>query len=738
MEPFSISCTTCQAKLRVRDPSVIGQILTCPKCGSMVLIEAPAHVTPTSGSAGKPSSTAEPKGPGRGQRPAPSASGLGPPARPAPEPGPPKRPDEFADTVEDPTRYGTDKTAIPPGTQKIDEPDAVTVPDFEPVENTDSGAEPDSTLDPDWLAAASRQRRRWVLAIVAMLVGISIAVAVFMYVAGRGDSTTVAQKPPQSPATSSQNQNQKTAGTSGVENSPGNDTVTSPAENKDSVAPTVTDDGKSLPPPTATPEKGVKPDSEPASPTQQNPTDPPKSDTPPNTKTPAVEVPAAEPVKPETAKGANPPLDLVPKDADRTKADKMTPGGSLSDTLRRLGGLFDDPTLPEQPTEATDPVPATPVESAAPGVPDPTKLPRPASRTINLTARLADPITAIEFSEMPLQDFFQFVTTYSTIPVTLDPEVLVWLHLTPNTPVTLKLTNTTVANLLDSAISKLGLVAVPVDDQLIVTRKAVNDGAIRKVQRKVEDLIGAAGSDAELLQSQLRKLVAPESWSERGGKGTMQIENGSLVLEQTDQVLIELSALLERLRIARGLPKTSKFEERIFQPKSRTARSAGNLQKSVTLNYSRPNSFSRIVRRLAQEAGVSILIDWHAIAAAGWNPDAETTLSVNGQPLSLALNTLLQPMDLGYRIVDETTFQITTPAALNSVADVEFYPVGDIVSGGMDPESLMKKVRESLPPETFNERDAALEFDAPSRCLLVRLPQSQQQSLEKLLGDWKK
>ena len=44
MEPFSIACTTCQARLRVRDESVIGQILTCPKCGSMVLVEPVAAV----------------------------------------------------------------------------------------------------------------------------------------------------------------------------------------------------------------------------------------------------------------------------------------------------------------------------------------------------------------------------------------------------------------------------------------------------------------------------------------------------------------------------------------------------------------------------------------------------------------------------------------------------------------------------------------------------------------------
>ena len=38
---FSVSCTTCRARLAVRNKEAIGEILECPKCGSMVLISPP-------------------------------------------------------------------------------------------------------------------------------------------------------------------------------------------------------------------------------------------------------------------------------------------------------------------------------------------------------------------------------------------------------------------------------------------------------------------------------------------------------------------------------------------------------------------------------------------------------------------------------------------------------------------------------------------------------------------------
>jgi hypothetical protein len=38
---FTITCTTCRSRLRVQNESAVGQIVACPKCHSMVLIELP-------------------------------------------------------------------------------------------------------------------------------------------------------------------------------------------------------------------------------------------------------------------------------------------------------------------------------------------------------------------------------------------------------------------------------------------------------------------------------------------------------------------------------------------------------------------------------------------------------------------------------------------------------------------------------------------------------------------------
>ncbi|MEX2174661.1 MAG: hypothetical protein WD872_09890, partial [Pirellulaceae bacterium] len=48
MDLFSINCTTCKSRLKVREATAIGQILACPKCGGMVMVKPPPGWEPGS------------------------------------------------------------------------------------------------------------------------------------------------------------------------------------------------------------------------------------------------------------------------------------------------------------------------------------------------------------------------------------------------------------------------------------------------------------------------------------------------------------------------------------------------------------------------------------------------------------------------------------------------------------------------------------------------------------------
>ncbi len=73
MGAFSISCETCGTRLKVRSLKAVGQIHNCPKCGSMVLIQAPPGVASPSAS-GTSATSASPATTARGTKPGPTAS----------------------------------------------------------------------------------------------------------------------------------------------------------------------------------------------------------------------------------------------------------------------------------------------------------------------------------------------------------------------------------------------------------------------------------------------------------------------------------------------------------------------------------------------------------------------------------------------------------------------------------------------------------------------------------------
>ena len=114
---------------------------------------------------------------------------------------------------------------------------------------------------------------------------------------------------------------------------------------------------------------------------------------------------------------------------------------------------------------------------------------------------------------------------------------------------------------------------------------------------------------------------------------------------------------------------------------SRTSKARPRLETPVSLTYSQATRLITILQRLEEAAGVRILVDWRDLAAAGWNPAAEASLVASKQPLAAALDALLDPLDLTWRVVDGRTLQVVTPAVLPSSVSRSFTKWGISLPG---------------------------------------------------------
>ncbi|MDA1053572.1 MAG: STN domain-containing protein [Planctomycetota bacterium] len=544
----------------------------------------------------------------------------------------------------------------------------------------------------DWTSASTAQWRNRVLLGMAAVVGVVLAVVLFVMFSGSSESPTAASLAVESdlPASS-------TADSSAVSDPSASHVETVADDAGSVVAPRDGTTAGSTEPPIEQPAEVPAPDA-------ANPPPAPSGDDPETAVPPADEPPGLSPKEPMT-------------DATATGGEPS----ALSETFREFGALLEETNEPTSPRPAVD-TELPPLPEAGEADEDPV-VRRTGPRVVALHDRLNDTIVQIEFDGVPLSDFLRFVSDYSTIPITLDADILQWVRVSPNTAVTLNASNTTVADVLNQGLAPLGLEHRIEADQLFITRRPKEETGIRTVTFKVEDLVGDDANQLQQLGTWIMDFVEPDSWSSRGGIGAISFRGSELVIEQSETVQFEILGFCEKLRVARGLKTRSPYDAAMFRLETRGERARGMLAQSITLTYIRPAPLPRIAARIAETAKLHILIDWRALAEAGWSPDAEVRFSVADQPLAKALATLLEPMDLAYRVVDESTLQVTTPAVVDSRLEIEFYRVTNLNG---DAAQIVQAARDALGTANFRDFGGSgqLVFDEPSHCLLACLSQT--------------
>ena len=431
---------------------------------------------------------------------------------------------------------------------------------------------------------------------------------------------------------------------------------------------------------------------------------------------------AAAPDEDQATQDDDVPPGFSPRDDDAAMDSE-----SLDKTLDKFEALLDDP-----PPDLSEDSPRDDGEVVSPITHEGgTALPRPTARPIDVAARLRDTIQAIEFSDTPLVEFLEFMSHYSTIPMTLHPESLIWLKISPSSRVSVKTTEKTVSEILSGALRPLGLGFAVLDNQIVVGRPSA-DGSLRRFTFDVADLVSSE-QGAEL-SSLVVDLVATATWEKNGGRGRIAVVDAALVVEQRDEILFEVLFLLERLRVARGALPLSRFDSRLFQPTDCQRALTGRLSQPVSLNYIRPSSFTAIVDRLGQETKTHMLIDWRSLASVGWTQDTKIPFHVQAKPLREALSILLAPMDLSYRVVGDKLIQISTPMHIHSVVQLESYRVGEMLTE-LSVEQLTARLQAAV-LSVHDGRTATLRLDPVSQCLFVAAAPPIHDTIVEILAGW--
>lgn len=358
---------------------------------------------------------------------------------------------------------------------------------------------------------------------------------------------------------------------------------------------------------------------------------------------------------------------------------------------------------------------------------------------VNVTARLQDPIARIQLQQVPLKSALHIVSQMSTIPISIRYEGLQHAGVSLAQPVSVDLQSTDVAGFLNTILgpNKLGFEIV--DSGLVVAKASRADGSLRRDGYRVGDLLNVK-TDSRVFGKMVQHVVLPNSWKNKGGKGRLAWKDDVLYVEQKEPAHYQILLFCERLRKARGLKKASRYPDELFRLQSPGQFAGDKLrERRVSVNAHKPTLLVDILNRIAGEIDCEVLIDWQALRERGWGSDADAILVVRQTPVFEALDELLRPMRLTYRILDAGTLEVTTEAAELTRGEIAMYPVRDLLRHGYRGASLMQRLQAEIGDAYFSKGGGtgSLMIDPVSQHLIVHLPQSRQLMVAQLLSEWR-
>jgi hypothetical protein len=354
----------------------------------------------------------------------------------------------------------------------------------------------------------------------------------------------------------------------------------------------------------------------------------------------------------------------------------------------------------------------------------------------DVSARLEDRVVGFEWIDKPLGTGVEQLSAMLGVPATFDVDALEQLGVGLDDPVSVNLRQTSVGGILEAMLARRGLVYVVADGLILVTSPEGRRTQPHPVRFTVSDLTGTEKAGLDDFARRLRKLVAPESWQEAGGPATIEVAGGALRIVQTDPVHYRILTFCEKLRYARGRPLRSRFPAAMFSLATRLDRAQAKLHAPVTLNYHEPAALGEIVGQLAEQTGAKIVVDWLALSADGKLPPLEATLAADHRPLSEALDNLLRPLGLTCRPVSATTLEVTTAKAVAARQELEIYPVAGLLTPGVTAASIQQRIKAEAAASTWSDAGGpgVIDFDVPSKCLLVLQSPAVQAQVEALLA----
>jgi hypothetical protein len=295
---------------------------------------------------------------------------------------------------------------------------------------------------------------------------------------------------------------------------------------------------------------------------------------------------------------------------------------------------------------------------------------------------LALHLDSFALANIPLERFLALVSDMAGVPISLDPIAFELSGISPRAAVAVNASNVTLEQLLKDVLSTHRLELAEAGGQV---RIALANGDERSTKtHDVTDLLEARGGDARHIAALIERFLSPATWQAAGGPGKIDVNGGKLRVDQSKAVHHEIVVFCERLRLARGLRRRTRYPVDRLSVASPYREIEAQLAERTTFTFLPWTRLADVVSHWEQQSGVMVLVDWSSLADEGLAPSSPIACSAVDRPWSEALDGILEPIGLAWWAVDPTMIQITTQEALAGIQRTEFYSVPKVLHDQYD------------------------------------------------------
>lgn len=329
-----------------------------------------------------------------------------------------------------------------------------------------------------------------------------------------------------------------------------------------------------------------------------------------------------------------------------------------------------------------------------------------------------------------LQKILSDLSSLSGLPMTIDARSIAATGRMPNPQIKFEKSNASLQETLDDLLA-------PLEMQYRIDDSGVSIGvfpASEKTQKTFDFPAAIALSPESRLQliAEIQVLIAPESWTVANDPATIAIKDDQFIVNCSKLVQDQVSVLLAKLNASLTL-KTNLAEPTATKAlASKWKKLAPGLAKDPQLKQSVQSELTVFLDRLSEHSRITTIPDFCALFSEGWGPQTSIPGNVVEPTVQQTIEELTRSMNLTYIAVDDKTMMITTFDRSAQLTDLEVYPLNGLVPDRVPAAQFQRLIIESLGSQLNSEKVRYI-YQPLCNCLIVTAPQQIQRQVEALI-----